>query len=98
MLNLPEVDWVVGRAASAALKGGKLGRVYSEPTLDSEGREALRIVIVLTGDKDRDLSGDDALNALVRIRRDLQKSGEERFPILEFVTEDELKSNAETES
>ena len=42
------------------------------------------------------VNGDAALDTIVMIQRELQKFGEERFPIIEFVTEDELASDGDT--
>lgn len=98
MLDLSDIDRVVDRAASASLKNAGFSRVYTKFTTDSEGREALHVTIVLRSNKNKEVSGNSALNTIVRVQRDLRRSGEERFPIIEFVTEDELEPNASTQS
>jgi hypothetical protein len=99
MLELTRVNEVVKKAASASLKRpAGVQRVLSEPASDSEGQEALHITIVLKRGSADKISGDSALDALVRIERDLRQGGEERFPIIDFVTEEELESSGDTES
>jgi hypothetical protein len=91
MLELAEVDEIVKKAATAALEGqAGVQRVYSEPTLDSSGEEALQITIVLNKGSAGKISGDGALRTLVSIDRALNQAKEERFPIIDFVTEEEL--------
>jgi hypothetical protein len=53
---------------------------------------------VVAGDRNQAVNGNHALNAMVRIQRDLQKSGEERLPLVEFATEDDLDINGDIES
>lgn len=98
MLDIAEVDRVVDKAASAALRKARVSRVYSSPTLDSDGQEALNVTIVLRRGSRKTVSGEAALSAIVRIGRDLWKNGEERFPIIEFVTEEELDASGDPES
>jgi hypothetical protein len=96
MLQLAKVNDVVKKAASAALKGAaKIQRVLSEPTVDSAGQEALRITIVLKRGNFDKVSGDGALSMLVGVNRALRDAHEERFPIIEFATEEELEVNAD---
>lgn len=80
------------------LKRIRLSKVFSEPTIDSEGHEALHVTVVLKNNRSSEVTGDSALDTIVSIERELSKAGEERFPIVEFVTEDELKPNADPES
>jgi hypothetical protein len=98
MLELTKVNEVVKKAASAILKGpAGVRRVESEPTLDSQGDEALHVTIVLKrGSADR-ISGDNVVDTLVRVERALRAAREERFPIVDFVTEEELESSGDTE-
>ncbi len=99
MLELAEVNDVVRKAASAILKrGAGPQRVFSEPIADSEGQEALHITIVLKpGGADR-ISGDMALDTLVEVERALRGANDDRFPIIDYATEEELASSGETES
>jgi hypothetical protein len=99
MLELVKVNDVVNRAATATLKRqAGVQRVFSEPASDSEGLEALRITIVLKRGSADKISGEKALNTLVGIERALREAGEDRFPIIEYVTEEELESSGDTES
>ena len=99
MLELTKVNEVVNKAASAVLRRqAGVQRVVSEPASDSQGHEALHITIVLKrGSADR-ISGDKALDTLVGIERALREAREDRFPIIDFVTEEELESGDDTES
>jgi hypothetical protein len=69
------------RAATATLKRqAGVQRVFSEPTSDSEGIEALRITIVLKrGSADR-ISGDKAPDTLVGIEQALREAGDRVLP------------------
>jgi hypothetical protein len=99
MLELVKVNDVVNRAATATLKRqAGVQRVFSEPASDSEGIDALRITIVLKRGSADKISGDKALDTLVGIERALREAGEDRFPIIDYVTEEELESSGDTES
>ena len=98
MLNFSQIDEIVERAASAALRRVGVRRVFSAPTTDSDGHEALNVTIVLESGSGRHASGDEALNAIVQVGQDLQQAGEDRQPIIEFATEEELASNDDSES
>lgn len=100
MLKLSRVNEVVNKVASATIKSGAgIQRVDSEPTLDSEGKDALHITIVLKRGSAGKISGDNALDTLVRIERALREAKEERFPIISYVTEEELEdTSGDTES
>jgi len=103
MLALAEVDKVVRKVASGTLKGAAgIRRVSSARTLDSDGREALHITIVLKRGSAGKVGGDRALDTLVGIDRALRGANEDRFPIVSFATEEELQderdSDGETES
>jgi hypothetical protein len=99
MLDLIKVNDVVKKAATATLSGqAGVQRVDSEPASDSEGQEALRITIVLKRGSADKISGEKALDTLVGIERALREAGEDRFPIIEYVTEEELESSGDTES
>jgi hypothetical protein len=98
MLTLDQVDRLVGEVAAATLASGVVDRIFSEPTLDSLGREALRITIVIEDDALPKISGDAALETLVGVHRKLQEAGEERFPILEYATHEDLAESGDSQS
>lgn len=99
VLELSQVEKVVREAASTALKGSaRVQGVSSSATSDSEGQEALHITIVLSGGNIDEISGDKALDTLVSIESALRAAKEERFPIIDFATEEELKAGVDTES
>jgi hypothetical protein len=101
MLDPAEINRVVSKAASAILaRLVGIQRVVSEPALDSQGHEALHITIVLKKGSADKISGDKALDTLVSIEKALRNEMEERFPIIDFMTEEEeeLESSGDIES
>ncbi len=90
-------DQIVAIATAVAKK--QLGmkavlRALSERASDSEGREALRVTIVIAPDVAKRLKGEAVLDTLTEISNRLLKEGEERFPIMEYATEAELNDAA----
>lgn len=85
---------LVGHAAKAHLGSEHVVRVATEPAIDSEGREALRVTIVIRPGAAKQLGGDAVLDTLVNVQARLQEMGEQRFPIIEYATEEELKQDA----
>lgn len=86
--------WTMDRASEIIAKAigfpggpGPVRGFLVEPTGDSEGRDALDVTIII---KDDTLSGPDAAVLLTNIQSALMASGDERFPIVQFATEDEL--------
>jgi len=92
MLTITEVDRVAERAASTALRRVGVSRVFSGPTLDSDGQAALNVTVVLKRGTLQEVTGADAARTMVRISQELEKSGEERLAIIWFATEEELES------
>jgi hypothetical protein len=98
MLTGESVLQIAGEVAKAHLPAGAFDRAVSEPTTDSEGREALRITLVIApGATDR-ISGDAALNTLFHIQKRLNEAGDDRFPIVEYATSEEFAGDADSES
>lgn len=90
MLDTKQNDDIVKKAARAHFPAGSVQRVFSEPTIDSQGRDALRFTIVVGPDALDAVEGDALLETLVQIRRDLDSAGEDRFPIVNYATQAEL--------
>jgi hypothetical protein len=94
ILTEDQIIDIATNVATANLSHSNVTGVLSEPTVDSEGHDALRITIVVTPESSAIIKGDQVLDTLVQIRKNLQTAGESRFPIVEFATPQEL---AETE-
>ena len=84
---------LIEQAAVSNLGANNVARVIVEPALDSEGEEALRVTVVLKRYRAKQLSGDAVLDTLVSIRRRSQEMGEQRMPLVQYATEQELKQN-----
>jgi hypothetical protein len=90
MLMDQDITNIVRQVATAQLPSTSFEDVITEPMVDSQGHDALRITIVLRPDVVSHLSGDDVLDTLVQIQRRLSQEGEERFSLIEYATREEL--------
>jgi hypothetical protein len=90
MTDLEKVTEIAADVAKANLGPKNVLRVVSEPTTDSEGQEALHLLIVIAPGVAARFNGDEVLDTLVQILNRLRDAGEERFPIIEYATEAEL--------
>jgi hypothetical protein len=89
---------LIRQALVAELGADNVVRVEHEPTIDSQGREALRVVVVITSNATRKLVNGTALDALVKLQERLRQMREERAPIIEYATEEELAQDAGSQS
>jgi hypothetical protein len=66
--------------------------------VDSEGRDALKITIVLMPGSTASIESkaEAVLDTLVQIKNRLQEEGEERFPIVEYATQEELDESGDS--
>jgi hypothetical protein len=90
MLDLENVTQISTEVARANLGSQNVVRVESEPTTDSDGKEALNLLIVVAPEFAEAINGDAVLDTLVQIIDRLQEAGDDRFPIIEYATEEEL--------
>ncbi|MGH7031513.1 MAG: hypothetical protein ACREE9_01275 [Stellaceae bacterium] len=97
MLDLSTIAETVEKVAKSHLKPIVI-RALAEPAIDSEGREALRVTIVIQPDAAGRLEGDAILDTLVHIQDRLREAGEERFAIVQYATEDELETGGDSQS
>ena len=73
------IDEIATRIAAANLGVG-VSSAVSSPTIDSMGRQALEITIVLTPNVSAAITGRVAATTVFDLNQALQKAGEERFP------------------
>ena len=98
MLDQTTIATIARQIATANLSSANVTGVFSAPMTDFEGRDALRITIVLAeGATDR-LPGKKTLNTLVELQDELLKQGEDRFPFIEYATDKELSESGDPES
>jgi hypothetical protein len=90
MLDMEKVAQISTEVAKANFGRENVVRVESEPTADSQGEEALNLLIVMAPSVEGSIDGEAVLNTLVQIVDRLQQAGDERFPIIEYATEEEL--------
>ena len=90
MLELEKVTQISAEVAKANFGSQNVVRVESEPTTDSAGQEALNLLIVIAPDVVETINGDAVVDTLVQIIDRLQEAGDDRFPIIEYATEEEL--------
>ena len=93
MAEPKQINEIVRIATTANLSADAFVSTFSAPTTDSEGREALEITIVLTPRSSEAVKGDAVLTNLVQIQRELQNIGEQRFPIIQYATQEELSAS-----
>jgi hypothetical protein len=79
MLTPDQIDRIVGEVATTTLTPGVVERVFSEPAIDSAGRDALRVTIVIQHDALPNISGDAAVDTLVAVQRRLFEVGKRDF-------------------
>ena len=82
------------QAAAKELGAKNVLRVLSEPTLDSNGNEAIRVTVVVANNTMGNVANNAVLNALVGLRERLREMRDDRTPIIEYATEKELKASA----
>ena len=96
MLHERRIIEIAENVARANLTSARVSGIISEPTVDSQGREALRITIVIPPGAPAKIKGNAALDTLVQIQEKLREAGEERFPIVEYATKEELEESGDS--
>ena len=90
MLEQKKIIEIAQKVAVANLSSAAVKSALSESAVDSQGREALRITIVIEPGAAEKFKGEAVLKTLVEIQNQLQRAGDERFPIIQYATEEDL--------
>lgn len=96
MIAQAKVRQIAGDVAKANLSRSNVETVESEDAVDSEGRDALRITIVVKPGTAEKFDGEKLLDTLVQIQERLRREGEERFATVEYATKEELEERGDT--
>lgn len=84
MITEARINEIASRAAARHFKGDAVDRVTSRDGTDFDGNRTIRITIRLQRGVAERLDGEDVLDALVAIKSDLAKAGEERPSIVQY--------------
>ena len=98
MLDDKRIAEIARAVAREKLSSKWFKDVLVEPATDSEGKDAVRITIIIAPSAVRRLHGEAVLQTLVEIRNRLDAEGESRFPIVEYATQEELAASGDSES
>jgi hypothetical protein len=85
---------LIQHALASKLGETNVVRVDLKPATDSQGREALKITVVIPPGATQRLKDGAVLDALVKLHERLAEMGESRTPIVEYATEAELAQDA----
>jgi hypothetical protein len=98
MRDYDDISRFVEKTARQALGKKNVIRVFIEPGIDAEGKDALRITIVITPDAVDKIDGDALLDNLLKVHDGFQQLGEERTPMVGYATEEELAEVVDPEA
>jgi hypothetical protein len=98
MLHFPEIDALAREVAEKHLAALGVSDVTSEPAIDSQGDEALRITITIRSPDKIPGNGRQFLKTLTEIWGRLEEANDSRFPIIDYATQEELGGVDDTES
>jgi hypothetical protein len=96
MLSENKIRLIAKEVAAANLPRSVVQDILVELTADSQGRDALRITIVIKPDALERMTGDHTLDTLVEMQRRMREAGDDRFAIVEYATEEELQESGDT--
>ena len=90
MLPNDQIEKIAIKVAQANLTPEVAQRAVSVAIVDSDGRDALLLTIVVAPNSADKIEGRKLLDVLVDTQSELQKAGEERHAVLSYTTEEEL--------
>lgn len=90
MLNDPQIQKLMKKVAAGIIPGNQLVEVRSEPAVDAEGKDAVRITLVVSDKAASTLTGEQLASLLVDIHDCLLSEGDERFPLIDYATPSDL--------
>lgn len=98
MIEAADVARIAEEVARKKLGTENVVRALAEPWVDLDGDDAWRVTIVIEPNAADTISGAAVLDNLVSIHERLRDHGDERLPIVQFATEEELRESGTSES
>ena len=84
---------IAREVATATLGRANVDHVISKEIVDTEGNDALQVMVVLTPGSSDTLSGAALLDTMVKLHERLREEGETRFPFVRYADKKELEES-----
>lgn len=99
MADQAEIEELAKQVATANLGVSSVSSVNAASIVDFDGKDALQITIVLMpGISTAVLDGSQVVNTMVQVHDRLQRAGEERYPFMSFMADEEWRKSAASKS
>jgi hypothetical protein len=98
MLDLARVSGLVGEVAQATLPGRGIASVVVKPSVDSFGNDSLRITVVVRDVGSEPPNGESIVAFEGELRNRMEQLGDERLPIVDILTPEDLAADVDPES
>jgi hypothetical protein len=98
VLDKDKVEALAKNTATSYWGAMNVVGVKSAPMTDIEGNDALQITIILPSESSAaNMPSNAAIDTLVKLHDEMLKAGDQRFPFIQYTTEDDLKASADDE-
>ena len=98
MTDLLEIRRVSETAARDLLRPVQVEEVQVEPEIGQDGDDLLRVRIVIPDHQADELDFDRFFTAIIKIKDEIKRTGDERRALVGFITPSELANRGDTES
>ena len=88
-----KIKSIAREVATATLGGANVDHVVSKGIVDTEGNDALQIMVILTPGSSETLTGAPLLDTMVKLHERLREEGETRFPFVRYADKKELEES-----
>jgi hypothetical protein len=97
--EIPQIAAIGQKVFRKTLGSRRVEDIQVEPRTDSLGDDALLVRVIISPLAVEELKrGDKVATARFEFGRQLELAGEERFPVVEYATREELATDGDTES
>lgn len=95
MSEILDIERIAREVVTANTAPDSVQSVTASSSSGWTGEDTLRISIVVAPKAAAELQGEAPLKILVQLQDRLQQAGDDRFPIIDYATTDEINSPAE---
>lgn len=98
MLTNEQLRLIALEVARTALAPHRVENALVDDTVDAFGNDALGVMLVIPSEAVSRLDGDTLIQFLIQLRERFEREGEQRRPIVEYATPEDLTADADPES